>query len=454
MNEYMKRHGAAKFLALLAVLAAAVMGGLELERDPSLRELQTHPIASLERGQTPRELQYVQIPEVEALGPAVVNTYTRKRTTTVTIYLAVGSPEAAQAYAAGRRPPLKLWFRLPHTYSSESEAQAALKNSLLLPAGPHQGIWSAMGEDLAQASAASGDVQGAQLLKLNDTPTTRGVGAGLLAAAAVSMLLWLLWMFSEWRGWQWAESVQREGAQRFDGMAGRVGFGVVGTPVAAVSAYILFHDWIDDGSFSSGALTWLLLGVGVTAFVLLTKDTLTLIGPQKIERLRGSHTESCDVAAVRELFTAQPFRAKVPGGFELRGKFDKPFSVGNDRWMGTVTRWLELGVALRTVLFERLAPAYANALAAGKRFDFGGVKLSAQGLSKGDKDALPWSEMERVDLDSKTLSFKRRGKMLAWAKLKVHKTPNLDVLLHQLREHQVTVRAKDKAVRAYWGVSE
>jgi hypothetical protein len=104
-------------------------------------------------------------------------------------------------------------------------------------------------------------------------------------------------------------------------------------------------------------------------------------------------------------------------------------------------------------VFARLAPAYARGLAQHKGFDFHTVRLTTEGLSRGD-DALPWEEIEFVDLSPQTLLIQRRGQRAAWAKLAIGKTPNVDVLLHLLRKNQVQVQADDEALLAYWTLKE
>jgi hypothetical protein len=178
-----------------------------------------------------------------------------------------------------------------------------------------------------------------------------------------------------------------------------------------------------------------------------------LVGADTIERLHGGRQDTRDLAQVRQLFIQPGQRERLPEGLVLHCKHATPMAMGTGWRAGAVARGTDLTLAVRQRVFARLAPAYARGLAQHKGFDFHTVRLTNDGLSRGD-DELPWDEIEFADLSAQHLHLQRRGQRGVWAKLALGKTPNVDVLLHLLRKHQVPVQADEEDLLAYWTLKE
>lgn len=452
MKEFLQRQAGAKLLGLVLVFVVGAMGLMELNRDASVRELQVQSVAALEGGLVLPERQHLQVTAAVPLGRHVLDT-TRSGRHSVAVLVAVGMPASAKALGEGRRVPLRVWLELPQRFATAEEAQAHLAQGPRLPGAPYQGLWQSMGKELSQAASPEGDALGAGVLRLGAQPAPLGNAAGLLAAAGVGLLMLLVWGFSEWRAWRWSLAQQREGVAAFAGVSRRVFLGAGSGAVAGVSAFFAVHAAVDQGQVNAVAWALTVLGLGVTAFVLLTKDTLTLVGADTIDRLHGRRHDSRDLSQVRQLFLQPAQRDRLPEGLVLHCKNTTPMAMGTGWRAGAVARGTALTQAVRQRVFARLAPAYARGLAQHKGFDFNGVRLTNEGLARGD-DALPWDEIEFADLSPQHLHLQRRGQRGTWAKLALGKTPNVDVLLHLLRQHQVAVQADDEALLAYWTLKD
>lgn len=452
MKEFLQRQAGAKLLGLVLVLVVGVMGLMELNRDAGVRALQVHSVAALEGGVALPDRQHLEIPTAVLLGPHVLDT-ARQGGRSVSVLLAVGSPATAKAVAEGRRAPLRVWIELPQRFASAEEARAHLDSGRRLPPGPYLGLWHTMGKGLSDLASPAGEAQGAGVLTLGATPPPLGNAVGLLAAAGVGLLMLLVWAGSEWRAWRWCLAQQREGVAAFAGVSRRVFVGAGSAALACIGAFFAAHAAVDQGQLNAVAWACTLIGLGATAFVLLTKDTLTLVGADTVERLHGRRSQKGDLGVVRQLFVNAGQRERLPEGLVLHCKNTGPMAMGTGWRAGAVARGTDLTLAVRQRVFARLAPAYARGLAQHKGFDFHTVRLTTEGLSRGD-DALPWDEIEFVDLSPQTLLIQRRGQRAAWAKLAMGKTPNVDVLLHLLRKNQVQVQADDEALLAYWTLKE
>ena len=452
MKEFLQRQAGGKLLGLVLVLVVGAMGLMELNRDTGVRELQVQSVAALEGGLVVPERQHLQITAAVPLGRHVLDT-TRSGRHSVAVLVAVGTAANAKALSEGRRVPLRVWLELPQRFATAEEAQAHLAQVRRLPVAPYQGLWQTMPKGLSEVASPEGDALGAGVLRLGAHPAPLGNAAGLLAAAGAGLLMLLIWAGSEWRAWRWSLAQQREGVAAFAGVSRRVFFGALSGTVAGVSAFFAVHAWADQGQLNALAWALALLGLGATAFVLLTKDTLTLVGADTIERLHGGRQDTRDLAQVRQLFIQPGQRERLPEGLVLHCKHATPMAMGTGWRAGAVARGTELTQAVRQRVFARLAPAYARGLAQHKGFDFHTVRLTNDGLSRGD-DELPWDEIEFADLSAQHLHLQRRGQRGVWAKLAIAKTPNVDVLLHLLRKHQVQVQADDEALLAYWTLKE
>lgn len=93
------------------------------------------------------------------------------------------------------------------------------------------------------------------------------------------------------------------------------------------------------------------------------------------------------------------------------------------------------GSAVTAAVTELLLPVHRDALRAGETLDFGPIRLDAGGVHTGDR-RLPWDEVESISWkagilasDTAFLMVRRRGGLLAWAKVPVEQIKNYPVLM-------------------------
>lgn len=93
------------------------------------------------------------------------------------------------------------------------------------------------------------------------------------------------------------------------------------------------------------------------------------------------------------------------------------------------------GSAVTAAVTDLLLPVHREALRAGETLDFGPIRLGADGVHTGDRH-LPWDEVESISWkagilasDTAFLMVRRRGGLLAWAKVPVERIKNYPVLM-------------------------
>ncbi|MBN1180029.1 MAG: hypothetical protein JXD18_12525 [Anaerolineae bacterium] len=86
-----------------------------------------------------------------------------------------------------------------------------------------------------------------------------------------------------------------------------------------------------------------------------------------------------------------------------------------------------LGLKIQQECTNRLLPLALQAYDRGETLTFGKLGVSKAGMSKGDKDLLPWDEIKGVSLDKGIISIKKEGKWLRWSSVTVPQIPNIFV---------------------------
>lgn len=87
-----------------------------------------------------------------------------------------------------------------------------------------------------------------------------------------------------------------------------------------------------------------------------------------------------------------------------------------------------LGKEIQRRVTQTMAGRAIAAYESGQRVDFGPVCVDKAGLHSRGK-SLPWSEVQRVKIDSGFVSVAKQGKWLNWTSAPVHTIPNFFVLL-------------------------
>jgi hypothetical protein len=105
-----------------------------------------------------------------------------------------------------------------------------------------------------------------------------------------------------------------------------------------------------------------------------------------------------------------------------------------------------LGGALTGTLTEMMLPSYRQAFQAGYPVDFGPLRLDGYGVHTAS-GSLPWYEVESLSWkagilasDRAFLMVRRRGGLLAWAKVPIEDIKNYGVLIEDIKNYGVLMR--------------
>ena len=98
-------------------------------------------------------------------------------------------------------------------------------------------------------------------------------------------------------------------------------------------------------------------------------------------------------------------------------------------------RWLDAYTAIRAHVEPRLLGLARAEVARGGAAAFGPVRVGAADVAIGGK-AVPFAELERIDVRPGLVAFKRRGKRLPAASVRMSRVPNLHVMLDLVGERR------------------
>jgi hypothetical protein len=89
----------------------------------------------------------------------------------------------------------------------------------------------------------------------------------------------------------------------------------------------------------------------------------------------------------------------------------------------------ELGNAIAERVTAVALPRAVDAVRAGQTVTFGDLSLNLSGIAAAGKGAVPWSEIQKVNVYNGQVSVSRQGKWLSWSSQQAKDIPNLFVFL-------------------------
>src|SRR5579859_352351 len=96
-----------------------------------------------------------------------------------------------------------------------------------------------------------------------------------------------------------------------------------------------------------------------------------------------------------------------------------------------------LGRHLEKIVLQRLLPRAITAYNAHAALDFDAIGIDWQGIStQREQKRLPWSELDRVEIDNSTMRIYTSDQPGYWSAVKVRTIPNLAVLKHLIQHAQ------------------
>lgn len=98
------------------------------------------------------------------------------------------------------------------------------------------------------------------------------------------------------------------------------------------------------------------------------------------------------------------------------------------KFSGTVRHVTQLIQTIQGAVTQAHMPRAIAAYGAGSPVTFGSFVLSQQGLSNG-REALPWNEIQSVDIKNGKVLVKRIGKTFSWANVNISQVPNILVFM-------------------------
>lgn len=128
----MKRHWHLKALAFVIGLGLLFFGLHEAQTDPTLRVLKQVSIAEIERGELPKEDQYIQVNDAYLVGSYMIEySHSRKHGDSAHVFAPLGS--LAMQKLSSENKPLKpgLWVRLETDFRTKEAAEAAMQQDAL-----------------------------------------------------------------------------------------------------------------------------------------------------------------------------------------------------------------------------------------------------------------------------------------------------------------------------------
>jgi hypothetical protein len=108
-----------------------------------------------------------------------------------------------------------------------------------------------------------------------------------------------------------------------------------------------------------------------------------------------------------------------------------------------VSGYPELVAHVLRETFRAQWPAALARFRAGERVEFGPFEVSRLGL-RYEKNLMPWADLAEVNVGSKSLAVKRKGKWLPWVSKELDDVPNPHVLLALIEEARRTARPAGK----------
>jgi hypothetical protein len=138
------------------------------------------------------------------------------------------------------------------------------------------------------------------------------------------------------------------------------------------------------------------------------------------------------VAAARAMSKKEPHRAFGTGRLQIR--------AGDGRKVSVSQIWHDADVALDTA-FAQLHPRLSQRASATPTELFAPVQLTDYALTMPKQGEIALAEIERVDVHNGVIKIKKRDKRFAWASIGQRRVKNSMLLLDQLAERGMVVKA-------------
>ncbi|GCE10648.1 DUF6585 family protein [Tengunoibacter tsumagoiensis] len=209
-----------------------------------------------------------------------------------------------------------------------------------------------------------------------------------------------------------------------------------------IGAYYFFYDaifswWPDDQTFLvlfiGGA--WLVIGLWILLPPLVAPHLKVFLCPKgliylqrRLEVIRWDQIKELS----KELIIDKKARSSLI--YQIVRQDGKVFVLTSE--LPYLDR---LGGFLEREVTRQLLPGMLARYTQMDKLTFGEIVLSPAGIAiEHEKQLLPWSELESLEVSDTTLSLRRRGDEWEWATLSVSKLPNLGVLQGVVEQIQHT----------------
>jgi hypothetical protein len=440
-GQAMKRNWVLKAIVFLLGVGLILYGVSEMQSDPTLRVLQQMSISQIEKGELPRQGQYVEIKDAYLLPVWVVNSRkSRKRGERAYVHVPVGSQATQQKMMEDQPGKSVLWIELSQDFGTAESANAAMQaDEQYRRPYPVQGVVRELEHSIHEEGKQIRDLQLADTvlsIDIGSTPTSFGAGAGCLMAGALALLLLAGWLFSDHVSEKWMQTLRRPDVSVFAGKSPLLILTMVAGPVGMVLGGVAMNIWFEERTLSLPLVLGALAAVAVAGVGLWRNRVAVVLAPEKLYVFHGDKRTSLPLAEVDGLTLNE---RKVKGVLVAKYTLHhagKTTAVGNSLFACGLDDAAPFGLAIRDAVLQRLAPVLLDKLNSGQPLSFGPFTVGLQGLSKGSNasgDVLAWSDVESAALKNGQLKIKQKGKMFAWGTYAVSKLRNLDVLLHILQ---------------------
>lgn len=438
----MKRNLLAKAIVAVIALALLSYGLMQMQSDPTLRDLQRIGIAALEGGgPKPREDQYIQVTDGYLMPYYMINyTHSRKRGDSAHVFVPVGSLAMQEKAFRDEKIHPVVWVRLSQDFGTKEAADKAMQSPTRYQRPyPVSGVARELEGSVREEMQKVAGLQITDPVALHEgsTPLSLGRGAEMAFAGGTLLLVVALWAWGDIAGEAWAKRLEVSGAAVFVGTSAQLITALVGAVVLVLAVGEGVNQWVESRSVSPVGVGVALAGLAMVGFGLWRNRAAVVVGADRLYLVRNGSREKLMFADVQGLLVDE---RKVKG--VLVAKYTlltagKPFKVGSSWFRGGVDDARGLGALLRERVTQKLAPALQARIAGGERVSFGPLFVGHDGIGKGKAteraDVLTWQDIGSATLKNGQLKIKQKGKMFGWGSFAVSKIVNFDLLMHMLQ---------------------
>ena|GEM_PF-2737067 len=438
----MKRNLLAKAIVALIALGLLTYGLMQMQSDPTLRDLQRIGIAALEGGgPKPRQDQYIQVTDGYLMPYYMINySHSRKRGDSAHVFVPVGSKAMQDKAFRDEKIHPVLWVRLSQDFGTKEVADKAMQSPLRYERPyPVSGVADTLEDSVRDEmrKIAGLEITDPVALHEGSTPLSLGRGAEMAFAGGTLLLVVLLWAGGDVAGETWAKRLEVSGAAVFVGTSAMLILALVGAVVLVGAVGEGVNHWVESRAVSPIGVGLAVVGLVLLGIGLWRNRSAVVVGADRLYLVRNGGREKLMFADVQGLLVDE---RKVKG--VLVAKYTlltagKPFRVGSSWFRGGVDDARGLGALLRERVTQQIAPALQARIAGGERVSFGPLFVGHDGIGKGKAtdraEVLTWQDIGSATLKNGQLKIKQKGKMFGWGTFAVSKIVNFDLLMHTLQ---------------------